>query len=204
MPTHSLSKFLEETNYIDFSHEAIQSHAEQLFSSANSREEILRISYEYVRDEIPHSFDHVPAYITAKASDVLMRKTGICHAKSNLLAALLRSQNIPTGFRFQRITFADDDSQGYCVHAFNAVYIHDRWIQCDARGNKEGIQAELSFDDPKLAFPLRKHYDEYFFPGIYARPLQNVMQMLVRASSVQEVSEQIPDSMDEHPDIESF
>lgn len=35
--------------------------------------------------------------IINKASDVLKYKIGICHAKSNLLASLLRSQNIPTG-----------------------------------------------------------------------------------------------------------
>ncbi len=72
---------------------------------------------------------------TAKASDVLMYKTGICHAKANLLAALPRSQCIPTGFRFQRITLADDESMGYCVHCYNTVWLGKTWGKLDARGN---------------------------------------------------------------------
>ena len=71
-----------------------------LSGSLNSKitdTEKAKIAYEYVRDEIPHSFAIDSKIITAKASDVLRYKTGICHAKANLLAALLRSQSIPVG-----------------------------------------------------------------------------------------------------------
>lgn len=36
---------------------------------------------------------------------------------------------------FQHITLAADDSKGYCVHCFNAIYIDNKWIKVDARGN---------------------------------------------------------------------
>lgn len=39
------------------------------------------------------------------------------------LLVLLRLQNISTGFYFQHITLAEDDSLGYCVHCYNAIYI---------------------------------------------------------------------------------
>ena len=103
-----------------------------------------RVAFEFVRDEISHSFDCGATVITARASDALKHRTGICHAKANLLAALLRSQGIPAGFCFQRITLADDDSMGYCVHAFNAVYINGKWIKLDARGNKPSIHTHFS------------------------------------------------------------
>ncbi|HEY5556236.1 transglutaminase domain-containing protein [Acetobacterium sp.] len=97
-----------------------------------SEVEKAKVAYHFVRDEIPHSFDCNARVITASASDVLIHQTGICHAKANLLAALLRFQNIPTGFCFQHITLSDDDSLGYCVHAYNAVFwrtIGSGWMQ---------------------------------------------------------------------------
>lgn len=116
-----MKAFLQENEYIDYNSEIIQKKIMELFSSDMDEIEKAKIAYEFVRDEIPHSFDCNAKIITARASDVLKHKTGICHAKANLLAALLRSQEIPTGFCFQHITLSDDDSLGYCVHAYNAV-----------------------------------------------------------------------------------
>ncbi|MDO9491038.1 transglutaminase domain-containing protein [Acetobacterium sp.] len=137
-------KFLQATDIIDFHHLAIQNKAQQLFPTGMNDVEKTRTAFEFVRDEVPHTFDCNAQMITAKASDVLIHQTGICHAKANLLAALLRSQEIPTGFCFQHITLADDDSLGYCVHAYNAVFIEKNWIRLDARGNKPGVNAQFS------------------------------------------------------------
>ena len=139
-----IRKFLLATDMIDFHHFTIQDKAQQLFTAGMTNIEKTRTAYHFVRDEIPHSFDCNAQVITAKASDVLIHKTGICHAKANLLAALLRSQKIPAGFCFQHITLADDDSLGYCVHAYNAVFIEEKWIKLDARGNKPGVNAQFS------------------------------------------------------------
>lgn len=158
-------------------------------------------AYYYVRDEIKHSFDTESNIITAKASDVLREKTGICHAKSNLLAALLRSQQIPAGFCYQHITLADDDSMGYCVHCFNAIFLDGKWIKVDARGNKKGVYAEFSIKKPKLAFAVRPKYDEYFWYGIYARPHKETMDMLDNADGLEYVLNHIPDALSAQPDI---
>jgi len=195
------SKFLEEHRYIDFSSPAIQEKAGELFHGINNDTKKAEIAYKYVRDEIPHSFDINAKIITAKASDVLKHKTGICHAKSNLLAALLRSQNIPAGFCFQRLTRMDDDSLGYCVHCFNAVFVNERWIKIDARGNTNGINAQFSLSEPILAFPPRSEYDEYFWNGIYAYPHADTMKMLETANSLQDILDNIPDDVNEAPDI---
>ena len=138
------------------------------------------------------------------ASDVLKYGTGICHAKANLLAALLRSQGIPTGFRFQRLTLADDDSQGYCIHAYNAVLLGGRWIELDARGNREGIDAQFSLDEPKLAFQARPDYEECFYEGIFSFPHSASMAMLGNAKTIAEVRSTIPDRVMEFPDIIIF
>lgn len=193
--------FLEENLYIDFLSPGIQEKADELFYNINNDVDKAKIAYEYVRDEIPHSFDIDAKIITAKASDVLKYRTGICHAKANLLAAMLRSQGIPIGFCFQHLTLADDDSLGYCVHCYNAVFVDNHWIKVDARGNKNGINAQFSLGEPTLAFPIRDKYDEYFWDGIYAKPHLDTMKMLEKAISIQDIIDNIPDYINEEPDI---
>ena len=199
-PTPS-STFLESDQFVDFYDPGIEACAAALFHPGMDEVQKARTAYEFVRDEIPHSFDCWASVITAKASKVLKHKTGICHAKANLLAALLRSQGIWAGFCFQRITLVEDDSMGYCVHAFNAVYLNGSWVKLDARGNKEGINARFSLREPVLAFPLRRDYDEYFYPGIYAAPHAATMAMLERAQTLQDILDNIPDTVTEPPDI---
>ena len=193
--------FLQEHKYIDFSSPVIQARTAELFVGLRDDTQKAKTAYKFVRDEIPHSFDINSDVITAKASDVLNYKTGICHSKANLLAALLRSQGIPAGFCFQHLTLADDDSIGYAVHCYNAIYLDGRWIKVDARGNKPGVNAQFSLDEPALAFPCRTKYDEYFWPGIYATPHEATMQMLERVKSLKDVLDSIPDMITELPDI---
>ena len=192
-----LSIFLAEDEYVDYSSSAIQKKVAELFSGIGIEKnaEKARLAFLYVRDEIPHSFDCSATVIAAKASDVLIHKTGICHAKSNLLAALLRSQGIPTGFCYQHLTLADDESSGYCLHCFNAIYLQDNWIQVDARGNTNGIDAQFSLGEPKLAFANRPQYDEYFIAGIYSHPHHATMAMLEKSKTIQDVMDNIPDQM---------
>jgi len=196
-----LSIFLADSKYVDFSSPVIMKKAVELFGGMITDTEKAKAAYEYVRDEIPHSFDAGAKTITAKASDVLIHKTGICHAKANLLAALLRSEGIPVGFCYQHLTLAEDDSLGYCVHCYNAIFIENRWIKVDARGNKNGKNAQFSLAEPVLAVPNRKEYDEYFWNGIYARPHLDTMKMLERAMSLKDIIDNIPDNVADPPDI---
>lgn len=193
--------FLTETEYIDYTAQAVRETIKELFTEDMSEIQKAEIAYKFVRDEIEHSFDCNATAITAKASDVLKYKTGICHAKANLLAALLRSQGIPTGFCFEHLTLANDDSMGCCLHAFNAVYLAGHWVKLDARGNKTGINAEFSIKKPVLAYPPRKEYNEYFFPGIYATPHKETMDMLEEAGCLQDVLDNIPEFITCFPDI---
>jgi len=195
-----MDKFLAASRYIDFDADNIQAKIYELFSDSMSSIDKARIAFEFVRDEIPHSFDCDATVITARASDVLKYRTGICHAKANLLAALLRSQGVPTGFCFQRITLADDDSMGYCVHAFNAVYVGGKWIKLDARGNKPGVHTHFSTEEPSLAFECRPEYEEHFWKGIYAEPHLATMRALEESRHLQDVIEKLPDEIDTAPD----
>lgn len=176
----NIADYLVELEEVDFSHPFIQSKLDELFDGSMTDIELIRKAYEFVRDEISHSWDIQSTKVTRTASDVLQEQEGICYAKSNLLAALLRAKGIPTGFCYQRLTLGDTPDTGYCIHALNAVYLSsgEKWIRLDARGNKEGIQAEFSTDTEKLAFPIREHYDERDYPIIYTRPNQRTMDVL--------------------------
>lgn len=142
--------------------------------------ETVRKCYEFVRDQIQHSWDVQDRRITAKASEVLREKVGICWAKSNLLAALLRANMIPAGICYQRLTLGDFPETGYCIHALNAVFMKSisQWIRLDARGNKPGISAEMHLTKEQLAFKIREEYDEIDYKIVYAKPLPVTMEIL--------------------------
>ena len=196
-----MDKFLVADEYVDYQSPNITRKAYKLFKGIENDVEKVKKAYYFVRDEVSHTFDIESDVIAARASEVLLYNTGICHAKANLLAALLRSQHIPVGFCFQHLTLAEDESLGYCVHCYNAVYVENKWIKLDARGNTNGTDAQFSLDQPRLAFPNRKEYDEYFWTGIYATPHEETMQMLKDAKSIQDIITHIPDEITHKPDF---
>jgi len=175
-----LTDYLAESDLVNFSNPSIQVLCGQLFHEGQSEVEKVRAAFHYVRDEISHSKDIEGEIVTCAASDVLAHKQGICYAKSNLLAALLRSQSIPAGFCYQRLMLFDTPEKGYCIHALNAVYLQsvDKWIRLDARGNKPGVDAQFSVDEEKLAFPVNEALDEIDYPTIYAIPNEQTIAIL--------------------------
>ncbi|KXG09679.1 hypothetical protein AT864_02149 [Anoxybacillus sp. P3H1B] len=164
--------YLEELNVVNFSHPLIQQAVCELFHQGMPEMEKAKTAYEFVRDRIAHSWDIQSSRITCKASEVLYYREGICYAKANLLAALLRSQKIATDFCYQRLRLFNSPDQGYCIHALNAVFLRaiNRWIRLDARGNKQGIHAEFSLDQERLAFSVQPQWDEQDLPVIYTKP----------------------------------
>lgn len=178
--SQNLEDYLIELDIVDYSHPLIIRKVNELFSVSLNEVEIVKTAFEYVRDKIAHSVDIQSSRVTCKASEVIYFKEGICYSKSNLLAALLRSMGIPTGFCYQLLTKGDTPDTGYCIHALNAVYLKslERWIRLDARGNKEGVNAQFSINEEKLAFPVRKKYNETDYPIIYTKPNANTITAL--------------------------
>ena len=155
-----LEAFLLADDLIESRHPAICDRAARL-RGASDVETAERV-FQFVRDEVSHSWDIQGARVTRTASDVLTYREGICYAKSHLASALLRAVGIPSGICYQRLTLLDDDSAGYAVHALNTVWLDSlgRWIRFDARGNKPGITAEFSLGEERLAFAIRPQFDE--------------------------------------------
>ncbi len=169
--------YLCETDIIDYTHASVQACAKALSRGLNSDEEIARACFVYVRDEIAHTGDIKSDKVTVKASEVLREKTGWCYAKSHLLAALLRANKIPTGLCYQRLHCNEYKDGSYCLHGLNAIYLKEYgWYRVDARGNKEGVDAQFNPPTEKLAFVLEE--GESTIDKIYTKPLDNVVKLL--------------------------
>lgn len=188
------SAYLGSSSEIDTEHPKIQAMAKTFAN--NDKMEVIRRTFEYVRDDIRHSKDYQANPVTSKASDVLEHRTGYCYAKSHLLAALLRANGIPTGLCYQRLTIADDGTRApYCIHGLNAVYLEEKgyWYRIDPRGLKPNLQ-EAEFSPPKEALPFPIQCSgEVDFPEIHVEPLPFIVDALQKAESWEDVAENLPD-----------
>ncbi len=173
------NEYLEKTKYVDYDAPDVRALADRLKEGASNEEELIEKTYLFVRDEIRHSWDAKDKRVTISASDVLREGVGICWSKANLLAALLRANGIPSGFSYQRLTLSDTPDTGYCIHAMNTVYVasKDKWIRLDARGNKEGVNAEFSMDEEKLAFHIVSEGEEDYHDN-HSYPDKELMRVL--------------------------
>ncbi|ORX86431.1 hypothetical protein BCR32DRAFT_324964 [Anaeromyces robustus] len=172
--------YLSVSKYINWNNESIISKALEFKNKNVDEISLIKAIYEYVRDEIKHSWDVQDKRITKSATEVLEQGVGICWGKVNLLAALLRACGILVGICYQRLTLGDTPETGFCIHALNAIYIKslDKWIRVDARGNKEGVNAQFDLENEKLAFLVRKDIGEVDYRIVYANPLDKLMRVL--------------------------
>lgn len=184
--------FLRCTEIIDFDDEAVAAKAKELGGGCDGDVEIAKRCFEFVRDEIRHTNDYKDDVTTCKASEVLAHGTGWCYAKSHLLAALLRANGIPTALCYQRLSVFDDGAP-YCLHGLNAVYLKDYgWYRVDARGNKEGVNAQFRPPHEQLAFGLNFE-GEKDIEGLFADPMPVVTEALRKYDTREEVLNNLPD-----------
>jgi transglutaminase-like putative cysteine protease len=165
--------FLQNCQIIDWETRSVLQHAASLAEDDNCRSTVAQRCFQWVR----HSSDFQLNPITCRASDVLTHRTGYCYAKSHLLCALLRANQIPAGLCYQRLSI-DETGPPYCLHGMTAVCLPDvGWYRCDPRGNREDIDAQFTPTIKRLAFgtPLPQEYD---LPEIHVRPLIIVVDAL--------------------------
>ena len=183
--------YLKSTDIIDWKHPKIISAAAHLAFSRD-RLKIAKACFEYVRDEIKHIDDYMISKVTCRASEVLEEGSGSCYAKSHLLAALLRGNGIPAGFCYQRLS-RDDNGPPFCLHGFNGVYLEPfGWYRIDARGNREGVNAQFAPPREQLAFTVGMK-GEADFPEIWPDPLPVVLKALDTYKIRESLWENLPD-----------
>ena len=185
-----MEEYLMETPSINYMDPLIQEKVRELMSQSEDNMDYIKRSYLFVRDEISHSWDIKTEVVSKTASEVLENKTGICWTKSCLLAALLRANQIPSGISYQLLTRADDDSEGYMIHALNTVYLKDfnKWIRLDARGNKENINACFSLDEECLAYSIRSGFGEIDYNDNHADLDGRLVNILIASESILEIT----------------
>jgi transglutaminase-like putative cysteine protease len=192
MAEMKIQPYLEYSEFINHDDKHIKEQARILANNSNNELGIVKNCFEYVRDAIKHSYDYKLNPVTCKASDVLKYKTGYCYAKSHLLAALLRANNIPAGLCYQRLSI-DGKGSPFCLHGLNVVYLKEYgWYRVDARGNNESIKTDFNPPHEHLAYKSNVDIGEVDLLEIYNQPLQVVIDVLTSKTNYLEVSNNLP------------
>lgn len=187
-----MQEFLVPTQIIDWQHPEVLSRARTLAAGASSVEVVAKRCFEWVRDEIRHSRDYLLNEVPCAASEVLRDGSGYCYAKSHLLAALLRANQIPAGFCYQRLS-RDDNGAPFCLHGLNAVFLPViGWYRIDARGNRGAVDAQFAPPVEQLAFPIRLP-GEADFPEVHPEPLPIVVEALRSHATADSLWAHLPD-----------
>ncbi|GAA5786599.1 hypothetical protein GCM10007860_33500 [Chitiniphilus shinanonensis] len=182
VPERDLAAYLAPGPDLDFDHPQVAQLAQALRCA--TPEQTARACFDWVRDRIPHVVDAGRDDMPCSASETLAAGTGLCHAKSHLLVALLRANGIPAGLGYQRLTW-DGPLPPHCLHGFVAVWLAEHgWYRCDARGNtRSGVDARFTPGVEHLAF-LTCHPGEHTCPQIHAQPLPELVARLRACTSL--------------------
>ena len=192
--TDNIDEYLKKDGVVNYENVNIIQLADLLWSNADSDVDYIKRAYEFVRDNISHSADINEDSLTCSASEVLAAGYGICFAKSHLLAALLRCKSIPTGFCYQKLILDDETAPILIYHGLNGVYIKEykMWIRLDARGNKEGVNAQFSLEREQLAFPIRHEKGEEDGFVIYPAPDSKILEKFKNNKTRTELWDDLP------------
>jgi hypothetical protein len=195
LESDKINDYLVSDSIVNWKESSIHEKAIELISNTDEENAKIRLLYEWVRDNIPHSNDIGVEIVTCAASDVLKYKTGICFAKSHLLAAMLRAIKIPTGFCYQVLRLDTPRDNRLVLHGLNGVFVStlDKWIRVDARGNTQEINAQFSIDTEQLAFLSDESKGEFIYDMIFAFPVKNVISKLLKYKKRSELWNDLPE-----------
>ena len=169
------AEYLTGDEVIDLAHPSIRRFAGTLRAEHADDVSFARAAFEYVRDGVRHSWDVQDPRVTVSASETLREGVGLCFAKAHLLAALLRTEGIPAGLCYQRLT---DDGSTFNMHGLVAVHLQGSWHRQDPRGNKPGVDAQFSLTTEQLAWPVATELGEHDYPQLLVSTHPDVVRAL--------------------------
>lgn len=173
--------YLGEDIVIDVSHDRVRALTRQLSYVGEDEVGFARRAFEHVRDVVRHSYDVGDPRVSITASDTAANGVGLCHAKAHLLVALLRSRSIPAGLCYQRL---GEPKAGYVIHGLVALWLHGAWHRIDPRGNKDGVDAQFSLTEERLAWSVNPGQGEIDYPVIYVHADPAVIAALQATENV--------------------
>ena len=174
-------KYLGKDEIVDHDHPDVQQRASELRHAHEDDVAYAKACFEFVRDQVAHSWDVQDKRVTLSASEALREGVGLCYSKAHLLTALLRAGNVPAGLCYQRLT---DDGEQFDVHGLIAVYLDGSWHRQDPRGNKPGVDAQFSLAEERLAWPVRPDLGECDYTQVFVSADPLVVEVLSQADDV--------------------
>jgi transglutaminase-like putative cysteine protease len=166
--------YLGDDGIVQAQSPTVRSLARRLRERAGGDVPFAEAAFDWVRDRVGHSYDVRDPRVTLTANDVLEARVGLCYAKSHLLAALLRSEGVPTGLCYQRLSHDD----GHVLHGLVAIHLEGEWHRQDPRGNKAGVDAEFSLGTEQLAWNVDPSLGEIDYPQVFVSPARGVVDAL--------------------------
>lgn len=187
-----VNDYLECSDIIDHNHPLVQDAAEQLTYGLKDNLSKARAIYDFVKNQIFHSFKINATSVTKKASEVLDKGHGTSYAKAHLLAALMRASDIPAGFCYQ--LRYDEETEQIAVHGFNSVYIKElgKWIRLDASCHLDDDEWHFdpSHESPELT--IDKSIGEHDDFTVYLTPSKRVVKALSTSETLDELRDRLP------------
>ena len=179
--SNQLKDYLVSDSVVDWKNPVILDKANELTTGLSDDSEKAKRLFEWVRDKIPHSKDIDSDVVSCSASEVLDEGTGICAAKSHLLAALCRAVKIPAGFCYQKLK-KEPPFTGFILHGLNGIYLStfQKWIRVDASGNTGNINAQFGIDQEQLAFTTNTSDGEILYEQIFMAPIPEYIEILTK------------------------
>jgi len=175
---HEPSNYLGATSRIQSENPKIIEKADSLVEPGMCDYKKLVVIHDWVTTNIAYDAHYRKTGERAPqdAVSVLEQKVAVCAGYTNLMAALLRSQNISTRYVSGYALGSHDTGKGWeeeglynhsVGHAWNEIYIEGEWITVDATWNTGYINissGEFVFDQsfryfaPSLEFFSRSHF----------------------------------------------
>jgi transglutaminase-like putative cysteine protease len=188
------SAYLGADDVVQSDHPEITQLAEELSAGVRDDTAFAKAAYEWVRDQVTHSVDAQDPRVTVTATEVLTARTGLCYAKSHLLAALLRARGISAGLCYQRLA---DGAGSHVLHGLVAVHLDGGWHRLDPRGNNASVDAQFTLDRERLAYVADPAAGEVDYPDVLVRPAPAVLAALRDSDDVLELCRTgLPASLD--------
>jgi hypothetical protein len=195
--TDVLELYLESTELVDYDHASVRRLASRLIPDSGSDTDKVRAVFEYMQASTPHSINAGLPEVARRASDVVRLGHGICYAKANLFAALMRSQGIPTGFCYEKYRIDGTPGSKFVLHCLNAVYLgeYDCWVRIDVRTVDEGFDPAFRPGEDSGIFHADPTMGEEEYPWIYVRPVPSTVEALMKSRDTLELHDKLPESL---------
>lgn len=161
-------RYLMPGEYVESNSEEIIELANQITKNCSSDMKKTRAIHDWVCRNIAYDVEalnsgNVRIY---SAIDTLSGKKAVCNGYANLAAALNRAAGIKTKIIHGKAK--DENSGEYIGHAWNEVYIDDRWITQDTTWDAGGItkygkfmfQLDHKYFDPDPKMFKKTHFKE--------------------------------------------